>query len=416
MKEKIVEVNVRKGTNEVLQKAIDTVFRSGGGKVLIGPGTFMMYDSLHLKSGVKVVGTQGKTILKKSSCVSSPLSADLGYGHYDVSVEKPHLFKPGMGIYIKDDSGRGFYGTVATITWKKDDRLGISKMLNHDYARIRNAIVSTVFPVISGYYVKSASIQHIVIDGNKDENIFIDGCRGGGIFLLQCHNINLSNIIVRNYNGDGISYQQCTKILIDGCEIKNNSGSGLHPGSGSAGTIMRNCKINNNDKDGVFYCLRVSFTLLENCKITMNGNDGISIGARDTDHIIQKNIISSNGRFGIYFRKADEAMGGHRNFIVENTVSENCIKEGNAEIFIENINNDIWFKANKIRCGKDSKYGIIAGDGCKRIHISDDNCFSGCKVKVKNKNFKRNIPENICVGPQYLTRESLRHLNIIEEL
>ncbi|MGC8805893.1 MAG: right-handed parallel beta-helix repeat-containing protein, partial [Candidatus Ratteibacteria bacterium] len=296
-----------------------------------------MFDSLHLRSNVNIIGTKGKTVLKKCRTFSSKLSADLGHGHYDVSVEKPHLFKPGMGIYIRDTNGLGFYGTVATVTWKEGDRIGINRMLNHDYARIRNATVSTVFPVVSGYYVNNLGIEDITIDGNGKENDFIDGCRGGGIFLLQCHGVEIKGVTVKNYNGDGISFQQCTKLTIEECEVLNNYGSGLHPGSGSAGVIMRNCKIKGNRKDGVFYCLRVTYTLLENCEVLENRNDGISIGARDTDHIIRNNLITKNHGYGIYFRKADRVMGGHRNLINFNTIDSNCQKEGRAEVFIEDI-------------------------------------------------------------------------------
>jgi len=419
MKKNIVEVKVENGTNEILQHAVDSIYKSGGGSIMIGPGIFEMQDSLHLKTGVKIYGTQGRTVLKKSRCVSSDLSADLGYGHYDVSVKRPDLFNVGMGIHIIDDSGRGFYGTVATITWKDGDKLGIDKMLNHDYARIRHARVSTEFPVISGYYVRDALVQGITIEGNKDENDFIDGCRGGGIFLLQCHGVNLSNILVEKYAGDGISYQQCTRLLIENCEIRNNSGSGLHPGSGSTGVIMRNCKIIKNDNDGVFYCLRVGFTLLENCEISNNGNDGISIGARDTDHIIRENTITDNARHAIYFRKADEVMGGHRNLIEGNIISENCRKIGMGEVFIENVNCDIWFRKNQITCGKKSKYGIVANNLCKRICIAKDNSFVCCKKEkmpsIKSGIFEEVIPKKLSVGPEYVNNNSIRHLGILEE-
>ncbi len=418
MGKKVIEVKTKNGTNETLQKAVDTAYRTGVSSVIIGPGVFEMYDSLHLRSGVKIFGTRGETILRKHRCISSGLSADLGYGYYDVSVRKPQLFKVGMGVYITDDAGKGFYGTVATIMWKNGDKLGINRMLNHDYARVRNARVSTVFPVISGYYVRDASIQDISIDGNAGENIFIDGCRGGGIFLLQCHGINLLNISVRNYNGDGISFQQCTHLVIDGCEVRDNCGSGLHPGSGSAGVVMKNCRLINNRSDGVFYCLRVSFTLLENCEITGNDQDGVSIGARDTEHIIRKNKVSDNGRYGIYFRKADEVMGGNRNLIETNIISENCRKSGKSEILIENINCDIWLRGNRIRCRRNSGYGIVAGRLCKRICVSDDNLFERCAGRtlpdIKNKIFRNQIPEKISAGPEHLDRHAVRHLNIEE--
>ncbi|HPP09155.1 MAG TPA: right-handed parallel beta-helix repeat-containing protein, partial [bacterium] len=253
----------------------------------------------------------------------------------------------------------------------------------------------------------------ITIDGNAEENEFIDGCRGGGIFLLQCHGIKLKGVTEKNYNGDGISFQQCTKLMIEECEVLNNYGSGLHPGSGSAGVIMRNCKIRGNGKDGVFYCLRVTYTLLEDCEISENGNDGISIGARDTDHIIRSNFITKNCRYGIYFRKADRVMGGHRNLIDSNIIVNNCQKEGKAEVFIEDTTEDIWFKKNKIQGGKNLQFGIIAGKSCKRICLGKDNEFINLKHNVSpDIVFSYSLPRKISVGPEYLNNKSVRHLNI----
>ncbi|MCM8764497.1 MAG: hypothetical protein NC830_03955, partial [Candidatus Omnitrophica bacterium] len=90
---KTIEIKAKRGTNRIIQKVIDDVWKSGGGTVKIGAGIFVMYDSLHLRPKVNIIGEKGATILKKAASVSSELSADLGYGHYDVSVKKPHLFK-----------------------------------------------------------------------------------------------------------------------------------------------------------------------------------------------------------------------------------------------------------------------------------------------------------------------------------
>ncbi len=218
------------------------------------------------------------------------------------------------------------------------------------------------------------------------------------------------------YNGDGISFQQCTRLEIENCEVMDNLGSGLHPGSGSVGVFMRNCKIYRNRKDGVFYCLRVSHTLIEDCIISQNGNDGISIGARDTDHIIRNNEITGNYRHGIYFRKADEPMGGHRNLVEANRITGNCLKSGESEIFIEDVNNDQWFTNNHIEGGKKLNYGIIAGNKCKGISISSDNEFCSVRKAAVYMNGRsisfRNIPGKICSGPGFVDNKKIRHLAV----
>ena len=58
---------------------VDYVGQLGGGVVEIGPGTYTMGDSLHLRSRVTVRGAGDQTILKKEREYRSALSADGDY-------------------------------------------------------------------------------------------------------------------------------------------------------------------------------------------------------------------------------------------------------------------------------------------------------------------------------------------------
>jgi hypothetical protein len=51
---------------------------------------------------------------------------------------------------------------------------------------VRNkAKAATVFPVVSGYNIQAARVEDLIIDGNKESNIHLNGCRGAGIFLYR---------------------------------------------------------------------------------------------------------------------------------------------------------------------------------------------------------------------------------------
>lgn len=116
-------------------------------------------------------------------------------------MAEPDKFKVGMGIRVSDDNSKGFTNTVATIVGKHCCELIINRMLNHDYCPSRNGRAVSVYPVVSGYYLNNAGISNLTIDGNSMENEYIDGCRGGGIFLLQCH-----NFVVRQCNGQKLQW------------------------------------------------------------------------------------------------------------------------------------------------------------------------------------------------------------------
>lgn len=370
-------------TNTVIQAAVDRVAAAGRGTVKILPGKYIMHDSLHLRSDVSVEGSGSDTVLWKPPSVSSPLIYFLGYGHYDVSVADPDLFETGSGICVSDLDAFGFYKTTATVTGKSENELFINRMLNHDYLPSRNGRVVSVFPVISGQHILNAAVRNLTVDGNAAENEYTDGCRSGGVFLLQAHNTKIQHITVKNYNGDAISFQQCRDTLIENCVCTENTGSGLHPGSGSVGAEIKNIVCKNNKGDGIFYCLRVSYSLCENCIIEGNMGNGISIGHRDTDAIIRGNIIMENGGHGIYFRKDDLNRTGCRTEITKNSFRHN------------------------------GKSGIYFDSPADEISIYENSGLDESKISGAKNSFLNGIiytKKDMKIGPGYADSSSSYHL------
>src|SRR5436190_17578266 len=139
------------GDNRALQAAVDYMAQLGGGTVVIGPGEYLMRDSLHLRSFVTVRGTPGKTILRKASGVESALALDGDFGEEQVTVTNPNGFEVGDGVAIWDKNANGFHTTVARITGKNGNTFSISRPLNADCMVNDKAKAATVFPVVSGY-------------------------------------------------------------------------------------------------------------------------------------------------------------------------------------------------------------------------------------------------------------------------
>ena len=87
-----VTVGVRSGDmtgadNRALQAAVDYVASLGGGTVEIGPGEYLMRDSLHLRAHVTVHGTPGQTVLRKARSTSSKLKLDGDFGEEQFTVQ-----------------------------------------------------------------------------------------------------------------------------------------------------------------------------------------------------------------------------------------------------------------------------------------------------------------------------------------
>jgi hypothetical protein len=311
-----------------LQKAADML--RPGDTLVIGPGTYRMDASLLIPSNVTVRGTAGKTILLKSHGVESALTEDADYGDSYLSVADPQRFQAGTGVEISDDTLKeGWDVTISKVVAVRDHRLQIDPPTVRDYdlerkhARIRNT-----YPILCAMNAENVAFEDLMVDGNKAENSYLDGCRGGAIYLYNVRNVTVKNCVARNYNGDGISFQISDHVHILNSESYGQTGYGVHPGTGSANPVVEHCHLHNNGDIGLFLCWRVRHGQFRDNIIEDNGHYGISIGHKDTDNEFTNNTVARNGVSGVYFREETALNGGHRNTFRNNKVVDN----GNAKV------------------------------------------------------------------------------------
>lgn len=335
--------------NRALQAAVDYVAGLGGGVVEIAEGEYLMRDSLHLRSNVTVRGQKGKTILRKADAVVSPLVLDGDFGEQQITVADPSGFAVGSGVAIWDDNAGGFHTTVARITGRQGKNFSIDAPLMTDCMVANRAKAATVFPVVSGSHIQGARVEDLVIEGSKDTNPLLNGCRGAGIYLYRGFGTVIQGCVVRNYHGDGISFQQSNDVTVVDCISEDNSDLGLHPGSGSQRPVMRNNVARRNGTDGLFLCWRVRHGVFENNRLEANGRFGISIGHKDSDNLLSGNQVVRNGSNGIFFRNEANGMSPHRNHLKANTIEDNGRESGTAGIRVRGEPTGLIFEDNVIR-------------------------------------------------------------------
>jgi polygalacturonase len=349
--------------NRALQAAVDYVGSLGGGTVEIGEGVYLMRDSLHLRSHVTVRGMGAKTILRKAPSAQSMLALDGDYGEEQITVRDAGGFQVGDSVAVWDSTAGGFYTTVARITGKKGNSFSIDRPLNADCTLPNKAQAATVFPVISGYHIEGAVIERLTVDGAREKNIFLNGCRGGGIFLYRAFGTIIRDCYVRDYNGDGISFQQSNDVRVERCTSENNAGLGIHPGSGSQRPVVRENISRRNGQDGLFLCWRVKDGIFESNQLLDNDRHGISIGHKDTDNLLRQNVVTGNGHNGVYFRNESEGMAGNRNTLEDNRIEGNGRIEPSAGIAIDGVTTGTVIRNNTINDGKGGiRIGKRAGE------------------------------------------------------
>ncbi len=350
-----------------------------GDTLEIGPGTYQMRNSLFIPSKVTVRGVPGQTILKKSAGVESRLVEDGDYGESQLRVADSGKFQPGMGLRVLDDTLKsGWDVSITTVAAVEGNLLRIHPMTLRDYSvSEQHAIVRNTFPILCAVEAEGVVFEGLTVDGNKDENAYLDGCRGGAIYAYIARDITVRNCVARNYNGDGISFQITENVRILNCESFGHTGFGIHPGTGSDRPTVKDCRIHNNGQVGLFLCWRVRHGQFLDNTIENNGQYGISIGHKDTDNTFVNNTVSGNGFCGVLFRQETLSNSGHRNEFKANKIVNNGDPKQGYGFYVEPHAGNIVITGNRIaeiRTGTErtQRYGIYVLPGAGPVQAQDN--------------------------------------------
>jgi parallel beta-helix repeat protein len=374
-------------TSGAIQIAIDALRTRGGGTVKLSPGSYNIIGPIRLADNTSLTGSGSSTVLKKCDGFKTSFTIDADWGMVKAVVKDVSGFKKGMGIQLYDDKhNQGWDVTTAIITDIRDNVIYFDNNTVNDYISSLNGIVSNGCSVIEAVGVENAKIADLRIEGNKNTNDYINGCRGGGIYIHKSKNCLVENVKINEFNGDTFSWQITENITVRGCEAANGNGLGFHPGTGSDHSIVENCVSHDNKGDGIYLCWRVQNGIFRNNTIFANGDNGISIGHKDTDNIFENNHVYENSNHGVLFRDEDEQNSGHRNKFTKNIIENNGTKNESSGFYIGGVTHDIQITGNTIRStGKGNQStAILVGRKSSKISASD-NMISGSKELVNEK-------------------------------
>lgn len=381
------DADIRGFTSEAIQIALDAVKARGGGTVKLGQGTYKITGPIRLSDNTSLIGSGETTILKKCDGFKTSFIIDADWGMLKAEVKNASGFSIGMGIELYDDEhDQGWDVTTAVITDIQGNTIYFDNRTVNDYISSLNGTVTNSFSIIEAIDAENVKIADLVIEGNKNSNDYINGCRGGGVYIHKSRNCTVENVKVNEFNGDTFSWQITENITIRGCEASNGNGLGFHPGTGSDHSIVENCISHHNKGDGIFLCWRVQNGIFRNNTSYANGDNGISIGHKDTDNIFENNQVYENGSYGVLFRNENEQNSGHRNTFTNNVIENNGVSRESAGFYIGGETHDIKIVNNTIRStGKGNQpVAIFIGKKSSKI-IATDNKISGSKDIVYEK-------------------------------
>jgi hypothetical protein len=355
---KIVEQSITVGgaradvpgfNNLSIQMAIDAL-ETTGGLVTLDPGTYEIDAPVMLRSNIALIGSGDETVLRKSKGVQTRYIVDADFGELKLTVEDPEGFSIGMKVQVTDDEQNSCWNvSTAYITAIEGNILYIDRGLIRDYRSDLNGLVSNTCSVIDVIQAEQASVSDLVIDGNRNENFFADGCNSAGILMYRSERITVDGVRIRDFNGEGISWQTTENVTIRNSEISGCGNTGLHPGTGSPFSVIENNDVHHNDRDGLFICWRVYQGTVRGNSFHHNGRYGICTGHKDTDVLFEENHIFSNMSDGINLRPERAPNAPHRNTFIRNVIENNGAGGKGYGFSIESPAEDLVLKENIFR-------------------------------------------------------------------
>lgn len=374
------------GTSErVLQAAVDSAARNGGGTVRLLPGTWKLRNSVFLPTGVRLAGSGADTILTRPESITATLTADSDWYDQEITLSDSAGFQVGDGVLLRAVNPHNGAATIIkrTLTARSGNRFRLNNGLRENLWLSGKPTCSTLYPLLTSEYTADVVIENLTLDGNRGQTEHLDGNYGGCIFLQDCNRYVIRGVTARNNNGDGISFQICHDVRVENCHSHDNADLGVHPGSGSQRPVILNNRLERNSQ-GLFWCWGVKYGLAEGNQITENRLYGVSIGHNDTDNVMRRNVIRRSGQFGVLFRNEDRGLDfwPNRNVLEENLIEDSGAAEGVA-IEVQGRVRDLTFTGNTIRETREpaKRVGIRIGAEAGAIMMAE-NSFSGLNADV----------------------------------
>jgi parallel beta-helix repeat protein len=362
--------------DKVIQAAVDYVARLGGGTVRLLPGVFTLRNAVCLPSHVRLAGSGPDSLITKIASVTVPISADSDWYDQEVTLADGGGFQVGDGVVLRATNPHNGSQQVIkrTIVARSGNRFKLNNGLRENLWLSGKPTCSLMFPLLTSEYTSDVVVEHLALDGNRDNSPHLDGNYGGCVFLQDCNRYTFRSVEARNYFGDGISFQICHDMLVENCHCHDNADLGVHPGSGSQRPVLRGNRLDRN-RIGLFWCWGVKYGLAEDNQIASNRDFGISIGHNDTDNVMRNNTIRDSGKVGVLFR--DENRGRdfwpNRNVLEQNVVEDSGGEEGIA-VDVQGKTRDVRLIGNTIRetRGKARRIGVRISADARNIELSEN--------------------------------------------
>jgi len=204
---------------EAIQKAINTVFSTGGGRVIVPKGIFIT-GTIEIKSNVTLHLNEG-AILKGSPNFSESKYPKISPG-YNSFLARSDIYPEKVLIYAKDANRVGISGPGII------DGNGMSlKLPEGNWQKQRLSCVNLI---------RFISCKNVELMGeSSDKPLLIRNSAHWAVQPMNCDSVHIQYVRIENYGGvtpDGLPISDSRNVLVEDCFISSDDDAlGLKNGS-----------------------------------------------------------------------------------------------------------------------------------------------------------------------------------------
>ena len=173
--------------DRVLQAAVDYVARLGGGTVKLLPGTWTLRNSIYLPSRIRLLGSGADTIISKIASEQVAISEDSDWYDQEITLSDPKSFQVGDGVVLTvTNPHNGSIDVIKrTLVARSGNRFKLNDGLRKNLWVSGKPTCTSVFPLLTSEYTSDVLIENLVLDGNRKNNVNLNGNYGGGIGMNE---------------------------------------------------------------------------------------------------------------------------------------------------------------------------------------------------------------------------------------
>ena len=290
----------------VLSQAIAVAAQSGGGRVIVPPGSWHFVGALRLESGVALHVEAGARLTFAGDPASLPHVHTrwegiemLGLSPMIYADKANDVAITGTGVI--DAGGERFAG------WRK--REGRAQKKLRQMANGGSAVEERRFGADS--YLRPSFVQ--IMAGNR---ILIDGptfvgAPFWGLHPVYCQNVTIRNIRsqTKSVNTDGIDIDSCDGVLIEGCHIE----------SGDDAIAIKSGR----DADGWRVGKPARNVVIRDTRVIRAGTGAVAIGSEisgGVEKVFVHGLVVEQARHGLYIKTNNDRGGFVRQVMIADAV------------------------------------------------------------------------------------------------